>query len=196
MPQLPPPPPSPPPSPPPPPTAPPASPGGSVVTTHAATVTAEVEGAGLDDCDATVDAMCVAVATKIDGVTREDCSGTCELATRRRRLLAGLRVTLSVRAPSRPAAETLSTALGAALGSSAAEANSFFGGGVTVAAPPAVGVLAQHIELPAPSPPGLGIDNEVMSEFHSADTNEDGELQYDEFKRLVGHLTDDESLQA
>ena len=43
---------------------------------------------------------------------------------------------------------------------------------------------------------GLGIDNEVMSEFHSADTNEDGELQYDEFKRLVGHLTDDESLQA
>ena len=43
---------------------------------------------------------------------------------------------------------------------------------------------------------GLGIDNEVMSEFHSADTNEDGELQYEEFKRLVGHLTDDESLQA
>ena len=43
---------------------------------------------------------------------------------------------------------------------------------------------------------GLGIDNEVMSEFHSADTNEDGELQYDEFKRLVGHLTDDESLKA
>ena len=43
---------------------------------------------------------------------------------------------------------------------------------------------------------GLGIDNEVMSEFHSADTNEDGELQYDEFKRLVGHLTDDDSLQA
>ena len=42
---------------------------------------------------------------------------------------------------------------------------------------------------------GLGIDNEVMSEFHSADTNEDGELQY-EFKRLVGHLTDDESLKA
>ena len=42
----------------------------------------------------------------------------------------------------------------------------------------------------------LGIDNEVMSEFHSADTNEDGELQYDEFKRLVGHLTDDESLKA
>ena len=51
---------------------------------------------------------------------------------------------------------------------------------------------------PPSSPPGmgLGIDNEVMSEFHSADTNEDGELQYDEFKRLVGHLTDDESLQA
>ena len=43
---------------------------------------------------------------------------------------------------------------------------------------------------------GLGIDNEVMSEFHSADTNEDGELQYEEFKRLVGHLTDDESLKA
>ena len=43
---------------------------------------------------------------------------------------------------------------------------------------------------------GLGIDNEVMSEFHSADTNADGELQYDEFKRLVGHLTDDESLKA
>ena len=43
---------------------------------------------------------------------------------------------------------------------------------------------------------GLGIDNEVMSEFHSADTNEDGELQYEEFKRLVGHLTDDDSLQA
>ena len=43
---------------------------------------------------------------------------------------------------------------------------------------------------------GLGIDNEVMSEFNSADTNEDGELQYEEFKRLVGHLTDDESLKA
>ena len=28
---------------------------------------------------------------------------------------------------------------------------------------------------------GLGRANVVMSEFHSADTNEDGELQYDEF---------------
>ena len=28
------------------------------------------------------------------------------------------------------------------------------------------------------------------------DASGDGMLQYDEFKRLVGHLTDDESLQA